>query len=82
MLPPKLRGEPMFYDRQIAPDDDRAYFKRRAAEEAERAEQAITLAARHAHSALAAFLRRKAEQDAVDTGPGLRSFELSSVPKR
>jgi hypothetical protein len=55
----------VFHDRNIARAEDRAYYRRRAAEESERAERALTPAAKQAHSALAAIFERKAEAESV-----------------
>ena len=58
----QLRGEPMSQHRQIELADDKAYYSRRAAEEARRAERAITPQAQRSHRELAAIFDRKASE--------------------
>ena len=50
----------MPYSREIEHADDAAYYRRRAAEEAQRANRAVTPAAKRAHRELASIFERKA----------------------
>jgi hypothetical protein len=50
----------MPYDQHLKCSDDRAYYARRADEEAERAKHAVTPEAKRTHSDLAALFKRKA----------------------
>lgn len=70
----------MSYDSQIEPTDDGSYYNRRAAEEASRAELAITAEAKQAHQALAAILaHRAAEISGQDeTPPNARTVQHRS----
>ncbi len=64
MLSPQLRGESMSYHNEVEHADDRAYYSRRAAEEADRADRAVTLVAKRAHEELAGIFARKAAEAA------------------
>lgn len=54
----------MLYHSDIERADDRAYYSRRAIEEAARAERALTPVAKRAHEELAGIFARKAAQAA------------------
>ncbi len=59
-----------YYD-QIERSDDRAYYSRRAVEEAARAEKAVLPAAKRAHTRLADIFTRKAAVPPGDSGEPL-----------
>ena len=56
----------MSYYNEIERPDDRTYYSRRAVEEAERADRAITPVAKRAHLELAGIFTRKAAESAPD----------------
>ena len=54
----------MSYHDPIERADDRAYYSRRAVEEAARADRAVTAVAKRAHEELAGIFARKADEAA------------------
>ncbi len=66
VLSPQLRGEFMSYRNEVERADDRAYYNRRAVEEADRADRAVTPVAKRAHEELAGIFARKAAESARD----------------